>query len=186
MRQNTKVIVASSNSGEDGVGAISQPVLNPRGCRSAGNSPTKSSQERPQSWSVEPWNGKARRKSVKENPGGPRRRPVEGPVPPLPGQESNVAPSLGSVPESQPVVEDTAIDGERGRLFVKVLGVKNLDLPLVKGETLRRSVRFLAGKFADDPIRPAIVVQSHFGQRYSLCSNYLVGARQECANWARI
>ena len=149
MRQNTKVVVASSNAGEGGVEAVSQPVLNPRGSRSVGNSPIKSSQERPQSWSVEPWNGKARRKSVKENPGSPRRRPVEGPVPPLPGQESNVAPGLGSVPESEPVVEDTATNGERGRLFVKVLGIKNLDLPLVKGESLRPPVYFLMGQLAD-------------------------------------
>ncbi|KAI9884712.1 MAG: Bud site selection protein bud4 [Watsoniomyces obsoletus] len=137
MRQNTKMIVASSRTDENATtGVIERPAFNPRGSRSAGNSPRKPNQDRPQSWSVEPWNGKGRRKSVKDPQGGPRRKPVEGPVPPLPGQESNVARGLDSVAENQPpiVEEPTAPGEERGRLFVKVVGLKGLDLPMVKGQ----------------------------------------------------
>ncbi len=146
MRQNTKVIVASSRGDEKAPGTVERPVFNPRGTRSAGNSPRKPSQDRPQSWSVEPWNGKARRKSVKDNQGSPRRKPVEGPVPPLPGQESNVARGLDSVTENQPVLEEPAPGEERGRLFVKVVGVKNLDLPLVKGRTPSSQYTSCAGQ----------------------------------------
>ncbi len=53
MRQNTKVIVASSHGGESATGAVEQPVLQARGSRSAGNSPRKPSHERSQSWNVE-------------------------------------------------------------------------------------------------------------------------------------
>lgn len=116
MRQNTKVVTASDKDTED---------LRPAS-RSAGSSPVK--QTRPQSWTVEPWNGQVRKKSL-------RKRPVTtGPVPPLPGRESNAA-------TMNPVIEEEASDdvngedsGERGRLFVKVLGVKDLDLPIPKSE----------------------------------------------------
>lgn len=133
MRQNTKVIVASSNAGQGARGSVEQPVLNARGTRSAGNSPRKPSHERSQSWNVEPWNNKVRRKSIKDTAGSPRKKPVEGPVPPLPGKESNVSRGPDVVAEPQPVVDEPEAGGERGRLFVKVLGVKDLDLPLVKG-----------------------------------------------------
>ncbi|KAJ2899587.1 putative gtp binding protein [Zalerion maritima] len=116
MRQNTKVITASDKDTDDF-----------RGARSAGNSPVK--QSRPQSWTVEPWNPAVRRRSTT------RKRPVAtGPAPPLPGQESN-AQALTSVGEEEMAV-DPAIDdaGERGRLFVKVLGVKELDLPIPRTE----------------------------------------------------
>lgn len=57
--------------------------------------------------------------------------PPTGPVPPMPGHESN-ATGLGIVTEGQ-VAEATSDEGsERGRLFVKVIGVKDLDLPLPK------------------------------------------------------
>lgn len=110
MRQNTKLVAASDKDGDDF-----------RGARSAGNSPVK--KERPQSWTVEPWNGE-RRKSI-------RKRPVpSGPVPPMPGQESN-ATALNSLAEEEFVTETTVDEGaERGRLFVKVMGVKDLDLPI--------------------------------------------------------
>ncbi|KAH8589354.1 cell division protein anillin-domain-containing protein [Bisporella sp. PMI_857] len=115
MRQNTKVVVASSD--------------NDRGARSAGNSPVKS--QRPQSWTVEPWNGQIRKNSLKSSP---RKKTAQGPIPPMPGYESNVA-GLGTLNEEaaapEPVVDD---GGERGRLFVKVIGVKDLDLPLPKNE----------------------------------------------------
>lgn len=120
MRQNTKLVAASDKDLDD-----------VRGHRSAGNSPVKPA--RPQSWTVEPWNGVPRKRSLR------KRTPASGPVPPLPGQESNAA-SL-----HQPSVEDLASEmateesGERGRLFVKVMGVKDLDLPLPK----RRRTLFL-------------------------------------------
>ena len=118
MRQNTKVVVASSD-GDKGV-------------RSAGNSPVK--KDRPQSWTVEPWNGQMRKNSVRDRVS-PRKKTPTGPVPPMPGHDSNVA-GLGimteEVPTMEPVLEE---GGERGRLFVKVIGVKDLDLPLPKSKS---------------------------------------------------
>ncbi|TAQ90884.1 hypothetical protein B7494_g774 [Chlorociboria aeruginascens] len=122
MRQNTKLVVASSDvdRGDDS-----------RGTRSAGNSPVK--KDRPQSWTVEPWNGKMRKNSVRSGSNS-RRKPTTGPVPPIPGQDSNVT-GLGILNEEASVSE-TIVEGEseRGRLFVKVIGVKDLDLPLPKNE----------------------------------------------------
>lgn len=115
MRQNTKLVAASDKDTDD-----------PRGCRSAGNSPVK--QTRPQSWTVEPWNGVPRKRSVR------KRTPATGPVPPLPGQESNAA-ALTQLSEEDLAVEMATEDsGERGRLFVKVMGVKDLDLPIPKSK----------------------------------------------------
>jgi hypothetical protein len=135
MRQNTKVVVAKRNfSNESGAGPMS-PTLEQRpssaGTRSAGSSPRKPSHERTKSWTTEPWNGKARRKSIRSL-SATKRAMNSGPVPPLPGQESAVSAGLDTV------VEDQAMSGEgdyeegieRGRLFVKVVGVKDLDLPL--------------------------------------------------------
>jgi hypothetical protein len=116
MRQNTKVVVASSDVD--------------KGTRSAGNSPAK--KDRPQSWTVEPWNGQIRKNSVR-NRSSPRKN--AGPVPPMPGQESNVT-GLGIVTEDAAISEPPAEEaGERGRLFVKVIGVKDLDMPLPKSKT---------------------------------------------------
>lgn len=115
MRQNTKVVTASDKDNED---------MRPAS-RSAGNSPVK--QHRPQSWTVEPWNGQVRKKSI-------RKRPVPGAVPPMPGRESNTV-AMDPVAEEDATADATAEDsGERGRLFVKVLGVKDLDLPIPKSE----------------------------------------------------
>ncbi|KAK0118689.1 Bud site selection protein bud4 [Cadophora gregata] len=121
MRQNTKLIVASSN---DDMGDAFH------GTRSAGNSPVK--KDRPQSWTVEPWNGNMRKNSMRDRSNA-RKKVPSGPMPPMPGQDSNVA-GLGIVSEeamADPVPEE---GGERGRLFVKVIGVKDLDLPLPKNE----------------------------------------------------
>lgn len=127
MRQNTKVVVASSDD-------------KTRGTRSAGNSPIK--QDRPQSWTVEPWNGNMRRKSIRDN-GSPRKKASSGPAPPLPGQESNVH-GLGSLVEEEASIEPGAIEGgERGRLFVKVIGVKDLDLPLPKSKSCHIFLNFV-------------------------------------------
>ncbi|KAL2064035.1 hypothetical protein VTL71DRAFT_4529, partial [Oculimacula yallundae] len=120
MRQNTKLVVASSN---DDMGDAFH------GTRSAGNSPVK--QDRPQSWTVEPWNGNQRKNSMRDRSNA-RKKVPSGPMPPMPGQESNVA--LGMVTEeamADPVPEEGS---ERGRLFVKVIGVKDLDMPLPKNE----------------------------------------------------
>ncbi|KAL2047162.1 hypothetical protein N7G274_001181 [Stereocaulon virgatum] len=137
MRQNTKVIIASSASHESAdstteVKENQEPSA--RGTRSAGNSPRKPSQSQP--WTAEPWNGKIRRKSIRRSGGFPSKAPPSGPAPPMPGQQSNVASGLDSVTEDEAMqsMEEIGEDGERGRLFVKVVRVKDLDLPLPKGE----------------------------------------------------
>ena len=136
MRQNTKVVIASSAShGSAETFTETRDTQEPaaRGTRSAGNSPRKPSHT--QTWTAEPWNGKIRRKSIRKSGGVPSKAPGSGPAPPLPGQQSNVASGLGSVTEDESAqdVEEIGEDGERGRLFVKVVRVKDLDLPLPKG-----------------------------------------------------
>ncbi|KAK5664217.1 hypothetical protein OQA88_433 [Cercophora sp. LCS_1] len=115
MRQNTKLVAASDKDTEDF-----------RGYRSAGNSPVK--QSRPQSWTVEPWNPQPRKRSSVR-----KRQVATGPIPPLPGQESNAVtnPQAEEDIASEMATEES---GERGRLFVKVMGVKDLDLPIPKNE----------------------------------------------------
>lgn len=64
----------------------------------------------------------------------PKKKPVPGPVPPLPGHASNVQDVLTGAEESEPPFNEVFEEGEeRGRLFVKVVGIKYLDLPLPKG-----------------------------------------------------
>ncbi len=59
---------------------------------------------------------------------------MSGAVPPLPGHESNSVVSR-SIPEEDMSMETSTLDGaERGRLFVKVMGVKDLDLPLPRSK----------------------------------------------------
>ncbi|KAI1195942.1 DUF1709-domain-containing protein [Nemania serpens] len=118
MRQNTKLVTASDKDNEDFR----------TGTRSAGNSPVKPQLQRPQSWTVEPWNGKQKNSLRKRH--GPS---LSGPVPPLPGQETNAV-AMNSVPEEETSELATDDCGERGRLFVKVMGVKDLDLPLPRNE----------------------------------------------------
>ena len=134
MRQNTKVIVASSASHESASSNEETQDQSARGTVSAGNSPRKASQTK--AWTAEPWNGRIRRKSIRQSAGSPSKRVSMGPMPPLPGQESNVASSLDSVNEDEAMLssEEIGEDGERGRLFVKVVRVKDLDLPLPKGQ----------------------------------------------------
>lgn len=116
MRQNTKLVAASDKDA----------VEEARKARSANNSPVKT--DRPQSWTVEPWNGMARPRSTKSRPD------TSGPVPPLPGHESNSV-VRRSIPEEDMSMETSTLDGaERGRLFVKVMGVKDLDLPLPRSK----------------------------------------------------
>lgn len=125
MRQNTKVIVATSHGvDEAGHKAASGPTI--------GSTPRKASQ---QTWTTEPWNPKARRQSIKL--AGVAKKKTE-PVPPLPGQESVVKDSLSSVDEvdANGQADDVEDGKDRGRLFVKVVGVKDLDLPLPRGKRM--------------------------------------------------
>ncbi|KAF1829271.1 DUF1709-domain-containing protein [Decorospora gaudefroyi] len=125
MRENTKVVVASSRqfSDEKPPGTVTETAVK--------DSPRKTSAERKPAWTKEPWNGKPRRKSIR-TASGRRARTSDGPAPPLPGQESAVAGGLDSVAEQG---DEEFEDGEeRGRVFVKVVGVKDLDLPLPKTE----------------------------------------------------
>jgi hypothetical protein len=127
MRQNTKVVVASSRQFSDEL-----PPAEREKAKFENNSPRKTSDERRPAWTTEPWNGKARRRSLR-TASGARRAAATGPAPPLPGQESAVAGGLDSVEEQN--AEDCEEGIERGRLFVKVVGVKDLDLPLPKSES---------------------------------------------------
>lgn len=115
MRQNTKLVAASDKESDD-----------PWKTRSAGNSPVKA--DRPQSWTVEPWNGRMRQRSLKKRAG------PSGAVPPMPGRESNTT-GLNPLAEEDYGTEIASPEsGERGRLFVKVMGVKDLDLPISKSK----------------------------------------------------
>ena len=133
MRHNTKMVVASSASNDSAEDSADIRLPPTRGTRSAGNSPRKPSHT--QTWTTEPWNGKMRRKSVRQSAGSPQKKSTNGPTPPMPGQPSNVTSGLDSVTEDQvlPNAEEPEDGTERGRLFVKVVGVKELDLPLPRG-----------------------------------------------------
>ncbi|KAF2126029.1 DUF1709-domain-containing protein [Dothidotthia symphoricarpi CBS 119687] len=128
MRQNTKVVVASSRQFSD-----EKPSADAKPATEKVNKPTsrKSSAERKPAWTTEPWNGKSRRKSLRTASGSRRAPPTET-VPPLPGQESAVTSGLAAVAEQGD--EELEEGEERGRVFVKVVGVKDLDLPLPKNE----------------------------------------------------
>lgn len=133
MRQNTKVVVASSASHESASDNMSGQDPSGRGTRSAGSSPRKPSQTK--TWTTEPWNGKVRRKSIRQSGGATQKILTSGPVPPLPGQQSNVTNGLQSVDEGESMMPEEIEDGtEKGRLFVKVLRVKDLELPLPRGK----------------------------------------------------
>ena len=137
MRQNTKIVVASERISQDECRSPGFPtshaddLLAPPSpeANQVQPSPRKTSQP---TWTAEPWNGKIRRKSIRV--GGEKavskRKPVDGPVPPLPGQVSNAQETLGAVAEDEIGEEEDWEEGsERGRLFVKVVGVKDLQMP---------------------------------------------------------
>lgn len=155
MRQNTKLVVATNRSvsGEsDGTtksgstvqaGAAKEndaPPMSPtsdaasRPASAKGSkSPRKPSAE--QFLKTEPWNGKMRRKSLRAASALKDPYARETTAPPLPGHES----VLGVVDEdyaagSANLDDDVGEGVERGRLFVKVAGVKNLDLPMPRNE----------------------------------------------------
>ena len=136
MRQNTKIVVASERVSHDECRSPTLPTVTedgmlgiPTEANHVVPSPRKTSQP---TWTAEPWNGKSRRKSIRV--GGEKvlskRKPVEGSVPPLPGQSSNVQEGLEAVAEDEMGEEEEWEEGaERGRLFVKVVGVKDLQMP---------------------------------------------------------
>lgn len=123
MRQNTRVIHASSRDIDDEPTELE---------------PLKPGHSRGKSWSVEPWRAAGRRRSHRDLNSSSRKRSSNiGPTPPLPGQESAVSRRLPSVSESEGRASLASGDletGERGRLFVKVVGVKDLALPLPQGQ----------------------------------------------------
>ena len=126
MRQNTKIVVATNRNFSDEGSELTSPVLGsdpgmqPRQTKSAGNSPRKTSGN----LTASPWNGKVRRKSQRQSQG-PRTEPA----PPLPGHES----ALGVLDEYS-TIEDLDEEVERGRVFVKVVGAKDLDLPMPRSK----------------------------------------------------
>ncbi|KAK5137915.1 hypothetical protein LTR08_006684 [Meristemomyces frigidus] len=149
MRQNTKLVVASNRnfSGDSGAAAASKAgtELHPfmaggrissataRKAKSANGSPRKPSMD--QFLVAEPWNGKTRRKSVRNASAQMASYAGREPAPPLPGQEC----ALGVVDEdfaagTSSLDEEVGEGVERGRLFVKVVGVKDLELPMPKNE----------------------------------------------------
>lgn len=131
MRQNTKVIVASSHE-EDTATTPGQAAAEARISRTPGNTTRKPSQ---QTWTTVPWNSGRRRSSIRTASGIPKKKPVPGSVPPLPGQQSNVQDATAVVEDAEPALNEDLEEGEeRGRLFVKVVGLKYLDLPLPKGK----------------------------------------------------
>lgn len=133
MRQNTKVVIASSTSNESAGDSTDGHQLHSRGTRSAGNSPRKSGHAQP--WTTEPWNGQTRRRSLRLSGGSPQKKILAGSAPPLPGHQSNVTHALDSLAEDETILgaEEGEESGERGILFVKVVRVKDLELPLPKG-----------------------------------------------------
>ncbi|KAI5243318.1 DUF1709-domain-containing protein [Aureobasidium subglaciale] len=130
MRQNTKVIVASNRNFSDESQRPLSPnaQINPSATSKGSRSPRKSSAGE-KFLTTEPWNGKTRRKSSRRSSG--RKSNITGPAPPVPGHES----SLGVVDEYM-TTDETGDGEERGRLFVKVVGVKELDLPLPRNDRL--------------------------------------------------
>ncbi len=136
MRQNTKVVVASNRQFSTETKITEQladhgPTTTARGARSAGNSPRKSSV---QTWTTEPWNGRTRRQSTRKTQINSEKGMSLGPVPPLPGYEGSISSPMDTVTENQLPVNDSQVDRERGRLFVKVIGLKDLNLPLPKSK----------------------------------------------------
>lgn len=132
MRENAKVVVASSRQYSDEARATETPATaDPATGERIAKAPGRQVSGSKQAWVTEPWNGKARRKSLR-TASGTRKPRTSGVAPPLPGQESAVTAGLDSVTEGG---DESFEDGEeRGRVFVKVVGVKDLDLPLPKSK----------------------------------------------------
>jgi hypothetical protein len=139
MRQNTKLVVASNrNVSNDSSGTtISNEPMSPTTGSRPSSRNGKGISRKPsaeQFLKTEPWNGTARRKSQRQ---ASIQQHCNGTAPPLPGQSS----ALGVVNEDFAAgtssLEDDVGEGvERGRLFVKVVGVKDLDLPMPQNDRL--------------------------------------------------
>ncbi|GAB7360165.1 hypothetical protein MBLNU230_g7928t1 [Neophaeotheca triangularis] len=137
MRQNTKLVVATNrNFSNQSQGSGNENPMSPTGESRRRSKRESGAWRRPsgeQYLKTEPWNGKSRRRSVR-NSSAQKSAVEKEPAPPLPGQES----ALGVVEEdfaTGPPAEDINGEGvERGRLFVKVVGVKDLDLPMPKND----------------------------------------------------
>ncbi|EAA57936.1 hypothetical protein AN6150.2 [Aspergillus nidulans FGSC A4] len=86
MRHNTKVIVASSRPEEEPVPSSNGESSGDMRSTKAGASPQRKVSQ--QTWTTVPWNSGARRASIRTPSGAIRKKPVNGPVPPLPGQPS--------------------------------------------------------------------------------------------------
>ncbi|RKF79760.1 putative INT1 protein/putative bud site selection protein BUD4 [Golovinomyces cichoracearum] len=114
-RQNTKIVVATSDTGLHNkyhdTGAIDDSLLR---------------SNRAKSWTVEPWNGQRRKSSGQRSSAR--------------GQNSSSMSKRFESKRTASGMSKASIDTmpeegvERGRLFVKVLGVKDLNLPLPRNE----------------------------------------------------
>jgi hypothetical protein len=150
MRQNTKVVVASTRnfsgdsndtakSGEQPMSPTADTRPKSKGSPKKNESPRKPSNE--QVLKTEPWNGKARRQSIRNASAMKQQRfRTNEPAPPMPGQESAVM--SGAIMDEDyaagtaDLEEDVGEGVERGRLFVKVVGVKDLDLPMPNNDRI--------------------------------------------------
>ncbi|PNS15235.1 hypothetical protein CAC42_8236 [Sphaceloma murrayae] len=125
MRQNTKVVVASRrNFSNDTATSNTSDSSTP----STNTTDTRKVSTGEKFIQTEPWNGKMRRKSGRTSSG---RRSNIGVAPPMPSHD----PALGTLEENS-ILSDVDAETERGRLFVKVVGVKDLDLPLPRNDRL--------------------------------------------------
>ena len=117
MRHSTRVIHASSRDFDE------EPNLR------------NQSHKRTQSWQVEPWKGSGRRRSTRNSLGqtGAQQDRVASPIPGPTSPTHLVPPSATAGVEAQKPPTPPE-NGERGRLFVKVIGVKDLTLPLPQRE----------------------------------------------------
>jgi hypothetical protein len=145
MRQNTKVVVAKRTfSGEPDNGAPGErPMSADSGMMrtASGNIRPQMLHERTKSWTTEPWNGKTRRKSLRSVD---KKSAAASTVSEAVGPETVVTGGLDTVLEDHSMhMGDEAGDWEdgveRGRLFVKVVGVKDLDLPMPQSKCYESS-----------------------------------------------
>ncbi|KAI9718320.1 MAG: Bud site selection protein bud4 [Chrysothrix sp. TS-e1954] len=139
MRQNTKVVVASNRnfSSEHKTTSSTSATKESQQPESSIQKPSGTQSRKPSgpTFTTEPWNGKMRRHSTRKSIIAPDRRMSQGPAPPLPGHDSNATSALEALPEDHmSMLDPSDCETERGRLFVKVVGVKSLDLPLPKKE----------------------------------------------------
>ena len=166
MRQNTKVVVATERPSHEEPRPgnplpPSRDGAEPHEANEVHPSPRKASQP---TWTAEPWNGRTRRKSIRV--GGEtspiKRKALEGPAPPLPGQASNVHDGLGALVEDDLAEEEADIEdgAERGRLFVKVIGVKDLQLPFPKSMLHLSSQSLIANSPADERTQFALTLDN--------------------------